>query len=208
ISTNAAAALAGLIVPRLLGDLVDTVRGGGATTSLVTAAIIVVLLQTAFTFSARGAAAVLGQGVLAEAREYVVRTILRLPLGRVESASTGDLVTRVTRDVSSMSTAVRWALPEGIIAVTTVLLTLAAMLLNSWLLALPTTIMAALFTGQLRRYLKAAPAAYLYEGASYSQINSTLTETVESDRPPPVTPAPGGGIGDPGTSHLPGGPAR
>src|SRR5699024_10314044 len=109
ISTNAAAALAGLIVPRLLGDLVDTVRGGGATTSLVTAAIIVVLLQTAFTFSARGAAAVLGQGVLAEAREYVVRTILRLPLGRVESASTGDLVTRVTRDVSSMSTAVRWA---------------------------------------------------------------------------------------------------
>ena len=107
-----------------------------------------------------------------------------------------------------MSTAVRWALPEGIIAVTTVLLTLAAMLLNSWLLALPTTIMAALFTGQLRRYLKAAPAAYLYEGASYSQINSTLTETVESDRPPPGTPAPGGGIGDPGTSHLPGRPAR
>ena len=91
ISTNAAAALAGLIVPRLLGDLVDTVRGGGATTSLVTAAIIVVLLQTEFTFSARGAAAVLGQGVLAEAREYVVRTILRLPLGRVESASPGDL---------------------------------------------------------------------------------------------------------------------
>src|SRR5690625_2683399 len=182
IGANAAAALAGLIVPRLLGDLVDTVQGGGATTSLVTAAIIVVLLQTAFTFGARGAAAVLGQGVLAEAREYVVRTILRLPLGRVESASTGDLVTRVTRDVSSMSTAVRWALPEGIIAVTTVLLTLGAMLLNSWLLALPTIVMAAVFTGQLRRYLKAAPAAYLYEGASYSQINSTLTETVEGAR--------------------------
>src|SRR5699024_3132657 len=182
ISTNAAAALAGLIVPRLLGDLVDTVRGGGATASLVTAAIIVVLLQTAFTFSACGAAAVLGQGVLAEAREYVVRTILRLPLGRVESASTGNLVTRVTRDVSSMSTAVRWALPEGIIAVTTVLLTLPAMVLNWWLLALPTIIMAALITGQLRRYLKAAPAAYLYEGASYSQINSTLTETVEGAR--------------------------
>ena len=36
-----------------------------------------------------------GVDLLASAREYIVRTILRLPLGQVESASTGDLVTRV-----------------------------------------------------------------------------------------------------------------
>lgn len=182
VGANAAAALAGLVVPRLLGGLVDTIHGGGSVRSFIVAAVVVLVLQTALTLAARAAAAVLGQGVLAEAREYVVRAILRLPLGRVESASTGDLVTRVTRDVASMSTAVRWALPEGIIAITTVVLTLGAMLLNSWLLALPTLVMAGLFTFQLRSYLKHAPAAYLYEGATYSRINSTLTETVEAAR--------------------------
>ena len=55
---------------------------------------------------------VFGQDLLAEAREYVVRTVLGLPLGRVESASSGDLVTRVTRDVSTMSESVRYGLPE------------------------------------------------------------------------------------------------
>lgn len=182
ISANAAAALAGLAVPRLLGSLVNAVAADGPVRSIITAAIIAVVLQTLLTLAARAAAAVLGQGVLAEAREYIVRTILTLPLGRVEAASSGDLVTRVTRDVSSMSTAVRWALPEGIIAVTTVVLTLGAMVLNSWLLALPTIVMAGLFIPSLRRYLRAAPAAYLYEGATYSQINSTLTETVEGAR--------------------------
>src|SRR5699024_9097098 len=103
-------------------------------------------------------------------------------LGTVESASTGDLVTRVTRDVNSMSATVRWALPEGIIAIITVLLTMVAMAVNSWLLALPSLLLAGLATLQVRRYLKEAPTAYLYEGATYSRINTTLTETVEGAR--------------------------
>src|SRR5690606_20280288 len=35
---------------------------------------------------------------------------------------------------------------------------------------------------QVRRYLQHAPAAYLLEGATYSLINTTLTETVEGAR--------------------------
>ena len=34
----------------------------------------------------------------------------------------------------------------------------------------------------MRRYLRRAPAAYLLEGATYSRIGSTLTETVEGAR--------------------------
>ena len=61
--------------------------------------------------------------MLAGAREYIVRTVLRLPLGRVESASSGDLVTRVTRDVATMSQCVRFGLPMAIISLLTVVLT-------------------------------------------------------------------------------------
>jgi ABC-type multidrug transport system fused ATPase/permease subunit len=185
---NALAAGAGLAVPLLLGDLVDaTVRSEGQVgddtlRQFVVLVTVVLALQALLTFLAKWTAAILGHGVLAEAREHVIRAVLRLPLGRVESSSTGDLVTRVTRDVGAMSRSVRWALPEAIIGVVTVLLTLVAMLVNSWVLALPTMVMVSLSMIQVRRYLRAAPAAYLTEGATYSRINTSLTETVEGIR--------------------------
>lgn len=185
---NALAAAAGLAVPLLLGRLVDAVDVAGGdparqvVTDLVLLVVVVLVAQAVLTFAAKSLAAVLGQGVLAQAREHVIRAVLRLPLGKVESSGTGDLVTRVTRDVGSMSSAVRWALPEFIIGVVTVLLTVVFMVLNSWALALPTLVTASLSLWQVRRYLRDAPAAYLLEGATYSDINTTLTETVEGVR--------------------------
>lgn len=187
-ATNALAAAAGLAVPLLLGRLVDVVVAAegdpvvSAVRAIAVMVVAVLVAQAVLTFLAKTLAAVLGQDVLAQAREDVIRAVLRLPLGKVESASTGDLVTRVTRDVGSMSGAVRWALPEFIIGVVTVLLTVVAMVFNSWALAAPTLVMATLSLWQVRRYLQQAPAAYLLEGATYSDINSTLTETVEGAR--------------------------
>lgn len=185
---NALAAVAALAVPMLLGRLVDTIvaadgrPGEGTVGDFVLVVTLVLVAGAVLTYLAKWLAAVLGHGVLAEAREDTIRSVLRLPLGTVESASTGDLVTRVTRDVGSMSGAVRWALPQFIIAATTVLLTVVAMIVNSWALAVPTLITAGLSSLQVRRYLRDAPAAYLLEGATYSQINTTLTETVEGAR--------------------------
>ncbi|MBC9821951.1 ABC transporter ATP-binding protein [Terrabacter sp. MAHUQ-38] len=192
VLANALAATAGLLVPRLLGELVDStvgdVQAGRVDAALANAnaaAFVVaglVVLQSVFTLAAKTSSAVLGQSVLASAREYVVRAILRLPLSRVESASSGDLVTRVTRDVGTMSESVRWALPESIIASITVVLTLVAMVSNSPLLALPSIVLMSLALIQVRRYLGRAPKGYLTEGGTYSRINTTLTETVEGAR--------------------------
>ena len=79
-----------------------------------------VVLQALFTFLAQRTSTLFGQDLLAEAREYVVRTVLALPLGRVESASTGDLVTRVTRDVGTMSRASGSVCPMAITSLLTV----------------------------------------------------------------------------------------
>lgn len=187
VVVNAVAAIAGLVVPLLLGDIVDSVTGGSvpfgwSVTTMFWLVVIALVFQTVFTFLSKWAAASLGHGVLAQAREYVVRTILRLPLGRVESASTGDLITRVTRDVSSMSEGVRWALPEVLIAAITAILTIAAMGFNSWQLTVPVVILIILAWPMIRYYLRHAPAGYLAEGASYSRINSSLTEAVEGSR--------------------------
>ncbi|GAA2493822.1 ABC transporter ATP-binding protein [Terrabacter carboxydivorans] len=192
IVANALAATAGLLVPRLLGELVDStvadVQAGRVDAALAganSAALLVaglVVVQSTFTLAAKFSSTVLGQSVLATAREYIVRAILRLPLSRVESASSGDLVTRVTRDVGTMSESVRWALPEAIVASITVVLTLVAMVSNSALLSIPSIVLMSLALFQVRRYLARAPKGYLTEGGTYSRINTALTETVEGAR--------------------------
>lgn len=183
---NVAAAGAGLVAPFLLGGLVDRVSNGlldhtGLTT---TAAIIagMILVQALLTFAARRASAVLGYNVLAAAREEVVRIVLRLPLCRVESAGSGDLLTRITSDVSKMATAARWALPNLIVSIVLIGATLVALLVNSWVLTLPMLGTALVMWIGGHNYLPLATAGYINESRSYSVINSTTTETVEGSR--------------------------
>ncbi len=184
---NALAGVAGLLVPRLLGNLVDRAgrEGAGLANSLDRVALVVVAVvvaQALLTYGARFTSSIFGQDLLAEAREYVVRFVLRLPLSTVEQASTGDLVTRVTRDVSTMSEAVRWALPQLVISVVTLVLTFVAVFWNSWLLALPSLASVLLLVVVVRPYLRHAPKGYITEGGTYSRINTGLTESIEGAR--------------------------
>jgi ABC-type multidrug transport system fused ATPase/permease subunit len=186
LAFHALAAVAGLVVPRILGHLVDQTSAPGTLAAtlngLMLAVAGVVVLQAVATFLALIASVIFGQDLLSEAREYVVRTVLRLPLGKVESASSGDLVTRVTRDVGTMSESVRYGLPEAVIAAITAGLTVVAMMLNSLLLSLPLLLLTPLVLLGGWRYIARAPKGYIAEGGAYSQINSTLTETVEGAR--------------------------
>jgi ABC-type multidrug transport system fused ATPase/permease subunit len=182
---NALAAGTALAIPRLLGQLIDRVTAPGPAAGLGSLALLivgVVVAQAVFTFAGQLTSTLFGQNLLASMREYVVETILRLPLSRVEGASTGDLVTRVTRDVGTMSRAVQSGLPMAVIASLTVVLSVGAMLLNSLLLALPALLVIAPSVVQVRRYLQRASKCYIAEGATYSRINTTLTETVEGTR--------------------------
>ncbi len=186
IAANFAAAVSGLIVPRMLGELVDLVTGGGVVAEqvdpIIAGVVVVVIVQATLVFLARRASAVLGYDLLAAAREEIVGTVLRLPLGRVESASSGDLLTRITSDVSKMSQSVRWAFPQLVMSAVLVVSSLIALVLNSPFLSV--TIIGSLIVLWLatRQYLRHAGAGYITESGTYSQINSTTTETVEGAR--------------------------
>jgi ABC-type multidrug transport system fused ATPase/permease subunit len=189
VTLNALAAGAALVVPRLLGSLVDRTVAGGSRADqishldrLALVVVGVVCAQALLTFLAQRISTIFGQDLLASARQYIVATVLRLPLGRVEGASTGDLVTRVTRDVGTMSRSVQFGLPQAIISGLTVALSVVAMLLNSIVLAIPCLLLIGLSGFQVRRYLQRAPKGYITEGSTYSRINTTLTETVEGAR--------------------------
>jgi ABC-type multidrug transport system fused ATPase/permease subunit len=182
---NALAALAALAGPKLLGEIVESVRAGTTTAhvdhlAMLLAAALVV--QTALTWWARRSAFVLGETVFATLRERYLERVLGLPLSAVERAGTGDLVTRSTGDVEALARTVRFAVPEVLVAATTVLLTVAAAFLTAPLVALPLLAGAPLIVVGTRWYLRRAPEGYLAERECYAAFNGSLAETVDGAR--------------------------
>ncbi len=185
LALHGLAALTALAAPRLLGSLVEAVETGtttGYVDRLVMLLAVFLVAQTILTRFARYISQVLGEQVLAELREDFVENTLGLPVGVVESAGSGDLLTRTSRDVEQLGWSVRWALPEWTIAVVTAVLTFVAALSVGWWVALPCLLGVPPLVIGLRWYLARAKDGYLRESATYSQINATLTETVEGAR--------------------------
>ncbi|MEV1046250.1 ABC transporter ATP-binding protein [Streptomyces sp. NPDC049916] len=135
----AAALLAGLVGPRLLGRLIESVKDGTGTGRVDMFALAFFGVLTAHALLARAArtqATLLGERVLAHTREHFVRRVLGLPLAQVESVGTGDLLSRATTDADRLNESIRQAVPRIALAAVTMVFTLAAIVLTSPLLAL------------------------------------------------------------------------
>ncbi|MFJ8159950.1 ABC transporter ATP-binding protein [Streptomyces sp. NPDC096136] len=135
----AAALVAGLIGPRLLGHLVESIKDGTTAGRVDVLALTFVALLVAHALLARAArtqATLLGERVLARTREDFVRRVLGLPLSEVEAVGTGDLLSRATNDADRLNESIRQAVPRIALAAVTLVFTLAAILLTSPLLAL------------------------------------------------------------------------
>jgi ABC-type multidrug transport system fused ATPase/permease subunit len=185
LALHISAALAALAAPRLLGGLVEAAEKGttvGHVDKIIGLLACFLVAQTVLTRFARYLSQVLGEQVLAELREDFVDNTLALPVGVVEAAGSGDLLTRTSRDVDQLGWSVRMALPEWTIAVVTAVLTLVAAISVGWWVAVPCLLGVPPLVIGLRWYLKRAKDGYLRESATYSQINATLTETVEGAR--------------------------
>ncbi|MGD3109089.1 ABC transporter ATP-binding protein [Streptomyces sp. YGL11-2] len=121
VTVNAAAVIASMVGPYLLGGLVEDLsagRGGdiqlGRTLALFALALIA---QTVFVRMVRLRGAMLGEQMLADLREdFLVRSVA-LPPGVLERAGTGDLLSRITTDIDRLAEAMREAVPELSIAV-------------------------------------------------------------------------------------------
>ncbi|WP_433333970.1 ABC transporter ATP-binding protein [Spirillospora sp. CA-294931] len=183
LALHALAAVTGLISPRLLGELVEGVEKGTARIDTIGLAIAVsviaqgVLVRYAYYSSAR-----LGERVLAELREDFVDRVLALPLSTVERAGTGDLVTRTSRDVDTLSTSVRYAVPELLVGIVVSVLTVIALILTGPLVALPCLVAVPGLVLVMRWYLPRAHRGYLRENSTWADMTDGLAETVHGAR--------------------------
>ncbi|WP_341720907.1 ABC transporter ATP-binding protein [Micromonospora sp. FIMYZ51] len=173
-----AASVAAVVVPILLGRLVDLVVAGGTVESL--------LLTSAWILGAGLAAAVLtgtanwlvtewGMRACADLREEVLDRALRMDAARLESAGAGDVASRVTEDVERVTDSVRLA--AGIFtALVTVVITFAGFASLDWRIAGAFLVVFPVYVLSLRRFVPQAKRLYAAERqAAAVRTQSVLT---------------------------------
>ncbi|MGW3007720.1 ABC transporter ATP-binding protein [Streptomyces sp. NPDC001219] len=185
IVVNAAAVIASMAGPYLLGGVVEKLSTGVRDLQLEhTLAVFAVALaaQTVFVRMVRLRGAMLGERMLADLREdFLVRSVA-LPPGVLERAGTGDLLSRITTDIDRLSEAMREAVPQLAIGVVWVALLIGGLTVTAPPLALSVLIALPLLVVGCRWYFKRAPHAYRSEAAGYAAVSAVLTESVDAGR--------------------------
>ena len=186
LGLHALATIAALIGPRILGGVIEAVERGSANRRGIDVAVLLfagaLAAQTLLTRWARLRGAVLSEDVLAGLRETFVSSVLGLPLDVAERAGTGDLLTRATTDGEQLTYALRRAVPEILVAVVTVTLTLVALLVVAPVLVLPCLAALPLLLLVTRWYRRRAPEAYRIELERSTEVIAGLAETVDAGR--------------------------
>ncbi len=185
VALYALATIAGLVPPRLLGAIVTDVQHGttaGRIDLLAGSIAAALIVQSVLIRFGALAGARLGEALLATFREDFIDGVLALPLSVVERAGSGDLLTRSSRDVSTLSLTARKGVPAMLTAILAVSLTVGAIALDNPVLVVPCLIVVPPVWGAARWYLRRAPAGYLRENAAWGVLTDSLAETVDGAR--------------------------
>ncbi|MFI5492425.1 ABC transporter ATP-binding protein [Actinoplanes sp. NPDC051859] len=175
-----------LVFPMVIGNLVDTVRAAGGAgvpgsfwwqvALLPATAVAAGVLAWLATF----ALARLAETVVAELRESYVAAALDLPRATIETAGTGDVVTRASDDISQVSGTLPDVLPRVSVSVLTMVLVAGGLAaLDPWFLA-GYALTVPVYALTVRWYLRSAPGVYVAQRAAESargdEILGTLTQ--------------------------------
>ncbi|MCL6299543.1 ABC transporter ATP-binding protein [Streptomyces kronopolitis] len=185
VTVNAAAVIASMVGPYLLGGVVEKLSAGEKDIPLERTLVLFALAlaaQTVFVRMVRLRGAMLGEQMLADLREdFLVRSVA-LPPGVLERAGTGDLLSRITTDVDRLSSAMREAVPQLAIGVVWAALLIGGITVTAPPLALAVLLALPLLIVGCRWYFKRAPSAYRSEAAGYAAVSAVLTESVDAGR--------------------------
>jgi ATP-binding cassette subfamily C protein len=182
---TALATIAGLVSPWLLGRIIDVVQAGGGVADVDRLGLIILLcalVQLVLTRHARHVGARFGERVSARVRERFLDRVLGLPASIVERVATGDLAARATGDVTAVSTTVRSAAPDVLVAALQAIFVLAAVLLVNPLLGACGVVGLVGVATVLRWYQRRARQAYLDLGESTSRLAEVLVSTAAGAR--------------------------
>lgn len=185
----AATVLTGLVAAGLsvvpvyvLGVLVDRVRDGASAGDVVGPAVLIAvtaLLGGLGTGVSGYLVQRLGEQTLADLRETVLDRTLRLPIGVVDAAGRGDLLSRVGADVGAVTRAVSQVLPTMINAFFLGVLTLVSMAGIDWRLGLAGALSVPAYVMALRWYLPRSAPMYRDERMAIAARAQSMVESLQ-----------------------------
>ena len=173
-----AGACANVAIPILLGKVIDTVIVGDAIAPVAISLVLMAAVSALLSASGFYVLSRLTERVIANLREDMVATALRLPTHRVEEAGTGDLVSRSTDDVAELSAAVTDSVPVLAKSLFAVVATGLALVSLNWLYVMVVAAVTPLYFFAARRYLHRAPQRYTDERASMAERARRLLESI------------------------------
>ena len=182
---QSASTIATLAGPALVGVVVDAVANDSpnAESTVDRAALayaVLAIVAAVLRYFGGVRAAVVGEDSLAEMRTEVFDHALAVPVDLVERAGTGDLVSRVTSDITILADAVRNSIPIVLLAVLQVSFTVVALLVLDVRLAgiaLITAIPITLAAGQW--YFRRAHRLYRRERERHAALGAGLHESYQ-----------------------------
>lgn len=175
--------LAGVTLPWLLGRVIDRIQAGAASRDWVgqqiVIALVVVAVAAVFSFLAEYRARVMGERIFAHLRDGLVDSVIHLPLSTVESAGTGDLVGRTTRDIERLQFMIRQGIAAILMITTTLVVTFVAAFLTSPLLAFVLLIGPLGVWPLMAWYLPRTVPAYRSSARSWADLSGSVAETLD-----------------------------
>lgn len=170
--------------PAVLGRVVDaaTAGRGGELLPLTVLFALVMAAGAGLTWVGVVRVATVGEDLLRDLRQAVFDRTTGLPLHTVEEVPTGDLLSRATNDISTLTTASRYVVPTATVAVLELVLTLGALFLVSPVLAATTLVLVPFVMVGGRWYLRRAPALYRDLRAHTGDTVDTLHEAHDGIR--------------------------
>ncbi|OZE43645.1 multidrug ABC transporter permease [Rhodococcus sp. 05-2254-6] len=179
---SAVSALAPILI---LGRLVDEVVAGGPPGRIVMVVVLVMIaagVNGVFAGLMAYLVAKLGEGVVAQLREQVVTRVLALPTRTVERAGRGDVLSRISDDVSQVTRAVNGVLPAVVNAVLLIGVSVVTMYGIDWRLGLAGSLALPLYVTALRWYLPRSGPLYAAERAAMGDRSQALISNIQGAR--------------------------
>lgn len=176
-----AGAYASVLVPQVLGQIVDLVSDGAQVRDFVELSVILIAVAIAgAVLSACGFYVVsrISEKIIANLREDMVGTALGLPTHQVEDAGSGDLVSRSTDDVSELSAAVTETVPILSSSLFTIAATIIALFSLDWQFVLIPVVVAPVYYFASKHYLGKAPDRYAAERAAMAERARKVLEAI------------------------------
>ncbi|MFG1944896.1 ABC transporter ATP-binding protein [Nonomuraea sp. NPDC048826] len=169
------AGLCSVVPPWMLGRIVDAVAAGEASVAPYAVAIAVAAVLGALCTAASVAfLARAGEPALAELREEVLDTALHLDAQRIETAGTGDLISRVGDDAATVADSLGEIVPMLVNSVVLIAFTAAGLFALDWRLGLAGFVAAPFYVLGLRWYLPRSGPLHRQERIAQGELTEAL----------------------------------